>query len=105
MSDAWDANSTRFSDELDDWLKSDSDKTLAGLVDLFGERGFAIVFVLLLGVPSLPLAQAGSASGNSAPMQNHAAAGGPCGQFLTLRIPRILAQEPWRGRSRPSAPA
>ena len=51
---------TRFSDELDGWLKSDADKTLAGLVDLFGKKGFAIVFVLLLGVPALPLPTGGA---------------------------------------------
>ena len=60
MRDAWHANPTRFSDELDGWLKSDADKTLAGLVDLFGKKGFAIVFVLLLGVPSLPLPTGGA---------------------------------------------
>ncbi len=60
MRDACDANPTRFSDELEGWLKSDADKTLAGLVDLFGKKGFAIVFVLLLGVPALPLPTGGA---------------------------------------------
>lgn len=44
-----------FSDELEHWLTSDADKTLGSLVDLFGEKGFATVFVLLLAVPAFPL--------------------------------------------------
>lgn len=50
----------RFGDELERWLNSDADKTLGGLVDLFGQRGFAIMFVLLLGVPALPLPTGGA---------------------------------------------
>jgi hypothetical protein len=49
----------RFSDELERWLNSDADKTLGGLVELFGQRSFAIMFVLLLGVPALPLPTGG----------------------------------------------
>ena len=45
----------RLSEELDGWLVGEGDKTLGGLVDLFGQRSFAILFVLLLGVPALPL--------------------------------------------------
>lgn len=54
------AASRRFGDELEHWLKSDADKTLGGLVDLFGPKGFAIAFVLLLGVPALPLPTGGA---------------------------------------------
>jgi hypothetical protein len=50
----------RFSDELERWLSSDADKTLGGLIDLFGQRSFAIMFVLLLGVPALPLPTGGA---------------------------------------------
>ena len=50
----------RFSDELERWLNSDADKTLGGLIDLFGQKGFAVVFVLLLGVPALPLPTGGA---------------------------------------------
>ena len=50
----------RFSDELERWLNSDADKTLGGLIDLFGQRSFAIMFVLLLGVPALPLPTGGA---------------------------------------------
>jgi hypothetical protein len=35
----------RLSDELEDWLRSDADKTLGGLIDLFGERSFAILLL------------------------------------------------------------
>lgn len=54
------AASRRFGDELEHWLSSDADKTLGGLVDLFGPKGFAIAFVLLLGVPALPLPTGGA---------------------------------------------
>ena len=50
----------KVSDELDRWLKSDGDKTLGSLVELFEEKSFAIVFVLLLGVPALPLPTGGA---------------------------------------------
>ena len=41
------------SHELERWLQSEGEKTLGSLVELFEEKGFAIVFVLLLGVPAL----------------------------------------------------
>lgn len=50
----------RFSDELERWLKSDTDKTLGGLVELFGQKSFAVMFVLLLAVPALPLPTGGA---------------------------------------------
>ncbi|HEY4348196.1 MAG TPA: exopolysaccharide biosynthesis protein [Gaiellaceae bacterium] len=49
----------RVSSELDRWLSSDSEKTLGGLIDFFGKKSFALVFVLLLGVPALPLPTGG----------------------------------------------
>jgi hypothetical protein len=42
------------------WLESDREKTLGGLVDLFEEKSFAIIFVVLLGVPALPLPTGGA---------------------------------------------
>jgi hypothetical protein len=48
------------SDELERWLRSDAEKTLGGLIDLFGPKSFAIMFVLLLGVPALPLPTGGA---------------------------------------------
>jgi hypothetical protein len=51
----------RLSDELEQWLKDEaSEKTLGGLVDAFGEKSFAILFVLLLGVPALPVPTGGA---------------------------------------------
>ncbi len=49
----------RLSDELEHWLRSDADKTLGGLIDLFGERSFAILFLFLLGPSALPLPTGG----------------------------------------------
>jgi hypothetical protein len=48
------------SEELADWLTGDGEKTLGSLVDVFGERSFAVLFVLLLGVPALPLPTGGA---------------------------------------------
>ena len=50
----------RLSDELERWLEGEGEKTMGGLLDLFGERAFAILFVLLLGVPALPLPTGGA---------------------------------------------
>jgi hypothetical protein len=46
--------------ELERWLESDGEKTLGSLVELFEEKSFAILFVLLLGVPALPLPTGGA---------------------------------------------
>jgi hypothetical protein len=48
------------SDELEAWLSGDGEKTVGGLADLFGKRAFAILFVLLLGVPALPIPTGGA---------------------------------------------
>lgn len=50
----------KISDALQGWLEGDSDKTLGSLVELFGEKSFAVLFVLLLGVPALPLPTGGA---------------------------------------------
>src|SRR5689334_13423357 len=50
----------KVSDALQGWLEGDSDKTLGSLVELFGEKSFAILFVFLLGVPALPLPTGGA---------------------------------------------
>jgi hypothetical protein len=47
------------SDELDAWLRDDRDHTLGELVAMFEKRAFAILFVVLLGVPALPLPTGG----------------------------------------------
>jgi hypothetical protein len=48
------------SGELDRWLQGEDQKTLGGLIELFGEKSFAILFVLLLGVSALPLPTGGA---------------------------------------------
>jgi hypothetical protein len=50
----------RLSDEFEAWLRGGTDKTLGALVDVFGKRAFAVVFLLLLGVPALPLPTGGA---------------------------------------------
>jgi hypothetical protein len=50
----------RLSHELERWLTGDGDKTVGSLVELFGQRSFAVLFVLLLGVPALPLPTGGA---------------------------------------------
>jgi hypothetical protein len=46
--------------ELERWLSGDGPRTLGSLIDLFGLKSFALVFVLLLGVPALPLPTGGA---------------------------------------------
>jgi hypothetical protein len=48
------------SDELERWLTSDHSKTLGSLIEVFGERSFAIVFALLMALPALPLPTGGA---------------------------------------------
>ena len=48
------------SDQLERWLQGDGEKTVGSLIVLFQEKSFAILFVLLLGVPALPLPTGGA---------------------------------------------
>jgi hypothetical protein len=50
----------KLSHELEDWLAGDGEKTVGSLVNVFGLRSFAVLFVLLLGVPALPLPTGGA---------------------------------------------
>src|SRR5438105_8986045 len=50
----------KVSESLEGWLQGEGDKTLGSLVEVFGEKSFAILFVLLLGVPALPLPTGGA---------------------------------------------
>jgi len=50
----------KVSEELERWLAGDGERTLGSLVELFEEKSFALLFVLLLGVPALPLPTGGA---------------------------------------------
>lgn len=50
----------KISDELQRWLTDDGAKTVGSLIELFEERSFAILFIVLLGVPALPLPTGGA---------------------------------------------
>ena len=50
----------KVSDQIERWLASDGDKTLGGLIDVFQEKSFALIFILLLGVSALPLPTGGA---------------------------------------------
>jgi hypothetical protein len=50
----------KVSDQLEQWLNGDQPKTLGGLIDVFGEGSFAIIFVLLMALPALPLPTGGA---------------------------------------------
>lgn len=49
----------RLSEQLQRWMAGDGRKTLGSLVDLFADRSFAVLLVVLLGVPALPLPTGG----------------------------------------------
>lgn len=52
-------SATSFSAHLNKWLKSKQSKTLEGLVDNFEEKSFAILFLVLMALPALPLPTGG----------------------------------------------
>jgi hypothetical protein len=49
----------RFSDQLERWLQQDEPKTLGSLTEAFGEKAFAVLFIVLMAVPALPLPTGG----------------------------------------------
>ena len=48
------------STQLEHWLKSPGTKTIGNLLDVFEEKSFAILFVLLMGVPAIPAPTGGA---------------------------------------------
>lgn len=50
----------RVSDRLERWSASEGDKTVGGMIDVFEEKSFAVLFLVLLGVPALPLPTGGA---------------------------------------------
>jgi hypothetical protein len=49
------ADGVKVSVELEEWLGSDRKKTIGNLLDTFGPRSFAILFIVLMALPALPL--------------------------------------------------
>lgn len=49
----------RLSDRLEGWFRSPGPKTVGSLIEVFGEKSFAVLFVVLLAVPALPLPTGG----------------------------------------------
>src|ERR1700720_4506241 len=54
------AGPDKVSEQLARWLGADGERTLGSLIDVFEQKSFAILFVLLLGVPALPLPTGGA---------------------------------------------
>ena len=54
------SDSASLSQSLERWLQGANEKTLGSLIDLFEKKSFAILFVLLLGVPALPVPTGGA---------------------------------------------
>lgn len=46
--------SARLADALAEWLEGSGRKTVGSLIELFEEKSFAVLFVVLLGAPALP---------------------------------------------------
>ncbi len=51
--------SSPFSEVMQKWLKDGHDTTLAGLSQVFSEKSFAIIFLLLMALPALPIPTGG----------------------------------------------
>ena len=49
------AHGAKVSVELEEWFESDRKKTIRDLLDTFGPRSFAILFIVLMALPALPL--------------------------------------------------
>jgi hypothetical protein len=53
------ADGEKLSDRLERFLSGDEPRTIGSLVDVFEEKSFAVLFVLLLAIPALPLPTGG----------------------------------------------
>ncbi|MDQ3945773.1 MAG: exopolysaccharide biosynthesis protein [Actinomycetota bacterium] len=45
----------KVSAQLEDWLSGKAPKTVGSLIDVFGQKSFGIVFVVLMALPALPV--------------------------------------------------
>ena len=52
-------NNPPFSNELERWLRGRKPKTLLSLDKVFAEKSFAVLFIILLAIPSLPVPTGG----------------------------------------------
>jgi hypothetical protein len=50
----------KVSDQIERFLQGEGEKTLGSLIELFEEKAFALIFILLMGVPALPLPTGGA---------------------------------------------
>jgi hypothetical protein len=50
----------KVSEQLERWLSGDGEKTVDSLIELFELKSFAMLFVILMGVPALPLPTGGA---------------------------------------------
>src|SRR3981081_3427620 len=50
----------KVSDQIEGWLDESGDHTVGALLDLFEEKSFALLFIVLLGVSALPLPTGGA---------------------------------------------
>jgi hypothetical protein len=48
------------SDQLQQWLDGEGESTLGGLIEVFEEKSFALLFIVLLGVSALPIPTGGA---------------------------------------------
>jgi hypothetical protein len=54
-----DSTEEKVSDQLERWFRQDEPKTLGSLTEVFGEKAFAVVFIVLMALPALPLPTGG----------------------------------------------
>jgi hypothetical protein len=50
----------KVSDQIERFLQDEGEKTLGTLIEMFEEKAFALIFILLMGVPALPLPTGGA---------------------------------------------
>lgn len=53
------AKNIPFSQEIANWLDSKEAKNLGSLIDMFQQKSFALIFLLMLSVPALPITTGG----------------------------------------------
>ena len=55
-----DGDPATFSETLERWLNRSGEKTVGSLIEVFEEKSFAVLFVILMGVPALPIPTGGA---------------------------------------------